>query len=92
MTAAEDIDALIRRADDEIRRVEKDKRGDFAGVTAMAGLTILARHIDALAVKIDGPAADRTEGTVDVRTELADLRRRIEKVADDLERGGQGPG
>jgi hypothetical protein len=92
MTAAEDIDALIHRADDEFRKVEKDKRGDFAGVTAMAGLTILARHIDALADRIDGRAPDRTEGPGDVRTELADLRRRIEKVADDLERGSRGGG
>jgi hypothetical protein len=87
MTAAEDIDALIRRADDELRKVEKDKRGDFAGVTAMAGLTILARYIDALAARIDGTAPARTEGPADVRAELAELRRRIEKLADDLERG-----
>jgi hypothetical protein len=90
MTAAADIDALIRRADDEIRKVEKDKRGDFAGVTAMAGLTILARHIDALAARIDGLAPDPSDGPVDLRAELADLRLRIEMLADGLGRTGDG--
>jgi hypothetical protein len=90
MTAAADIDALIRRADDEIRKVEKDKRSDFAGVTAMAGLTILARHIDALAVRIDRLGPDPGDGPVDVPTELADLRRRIETLAEDLGRGAEG--
>jgi hypothetical protein len=88
MTAAADIDALIRRADDEIRKVEKDKRGDFAGVTAMAGLTILARHIDALATRIDGLVTDPNDGPVDPKAELADLRLKIEMLAEDLGQSG----
>ncbi|HEX3980255.1 MAG TPA: hypothetical protein VHW93_03480 [Acidimicrobiales bacterium] len=90
MTAEADIDALIHRADDEIRKVEKDKRGDFAGVTAMAGLTILARYIDALAVRIDHLGPDQGDGPVDLPTELAELRRRIEKLAEDFGRGAEG--
>jgi hypothetical protein len=90
MTAAADIDALIRRADDEIRKVEKDKRGDFAGVTAMAGLTILARHIDALAARIDGLVPDPNDGPVDLRAELVSLRLKIETLADDFGRSGEG--
>jgi hypothetical protein len=85
MTAAADIEALIRRADNERRNVDKDQRADFAGITAMAGLTILAKHVDALTAKIDSLAAARANGPVDVQTELADLRRRFETLATDLE-------
>jgi hypothetical protein len=91
MTAAADIDALIRRADDEIRKVEKDKRGDFAGVTAMAGLTILARHLDALAARVDDLVSEPNDGPADLQAELSRLRLRIETLADDLgRRGGSG--
>jgi hypothetical protein len=59
MTAQSDIEALIHRADAEYRKVEKGKRAEFAGVTAMTGLTILARHIDALAERLDRLGARR---------------------------------
>jgi hypothetical protein len=62
MTAHADIDALIRKADADYRTIEKEKRADFAGVTAMAGLTILARHIDALTERLDAVAADLRKG------------------------------
>jgi hypothetical protein len=53
MTAQSDIEALIHRADAEYRTVERGKRAEFAGVTAMSGLTILAQHIDALVERLD---------------------------------------
>jgi hypothetical protein len=53
MTAQSDIEELIHRADAEYRTVERGKRAEFAGVTAMTGLTILARHIDTLVERLD---------------------------------------
>lgn len=61
MTAHADIEALIHKADAEYRTIEREKRADFAGVTAMAGLTILARHIDALTERLDHLAAEIAE-------------------------------
>ena len=53
MTARTDIDALIKKADAEYSTLPKDSRTDFAGFTAMGGLTILAKHIDALSARLD---------------------------------------
>jgi hypothetical protein len=65
MTAQSDIESLIHRADAEYRTVEKGKRAEFAGVTAMTGLTILARHIDALVERLD--RLDRPGGGPDIQ-------------------------
>ena len=61
MTAHADIEALIHKADAEYRTIEREKRADFAGVTAMAGLTILARHIDALTERLEHLAGEVAE-------------------------------
>jgi hypothetical protein len=53
MTARADIDALIKKADLEYRTLDSQSRTDFAGFTAMGGLTILAKHIDALSARLD---------------------------------------
>jgi hypothetical protein len=82
MTAQADIDALIRKADAEFKTADKDRRKDFAGFTAMAGLTILAKHVDALAERLDRACPDRSEYPVDVRAELAELRQKIENLSD----------
>ncbi len=90
MTAQSDIEALIHRADAEYRTVERGKRAEFAGVTAMTGLTILARYIDALADRLDG--LDRTGTPGGVEAAVADLRRAVEGLGGRLGEGGRDPG
>jgi hypothetical protein len=92
MTAQADIDALIHRADTEYRTVDKDKRADFAGVTAMAGLTILAKHIDGLAERIDGMDAGRDDSRSRVEEMVAGLRRDVDSLTDEVRRYTGGPG
>ncbi len=89
MTAQSDIEALIHRADAQYRTVEKEKRADFAGVTAMTGLTILARHIDALKERLDG--LSRTGGPDGIGQDVADLRRAVEDLAHKLGKGESDP-
>ncbi len=89
MTAQADIEALIRRADTEYKSVEKDKRADFAGVTAMAGLTILARHIDALVGRLDRDDLNRGSAQPGVESALADLRREVDDLTAEVRNGGR---
>ena len=87
MSARSDIDALIAKADVEFRTTEKSKRTDFAGVTAMAGLTILARHIDALVDRLDGIERSRTGDSSDPGADLAELRRTLGELSERVGRG-----
>ncbi|MGD0394537.1 MAG: hypothetical protein ABSC41_18065 [Acidimicrobiales bacterium] len=89
MTAHSDIEALIHRADAQYRTVEKEKRAEFAGVTAMTGLTILARHIDAIVERLDG--SGRTVAPAGVEQDVADLRRAVEDLARKLGKGERDP-
>ena len=89
MTAQSDIEALIHRADVQYRTVEKDKRAEFAGVTAMTGLTILARHIDALVERLDG--LGRTGMPGGMEQDVVDLRTAVEDLAGKLGKGGIDP-
>ncbi len=86
-SAQDDIAALIARADTEYPTLDKGQRVDFAGVTAMAGLTILARHLDALEERLGRVDPPRREGQVDLGPEVAELRQLVEELTALVRRG-----
>jgi hypothetical protein len=86
-SAQDDIAALIARADTEYPTLDKGRRVDFAGVTAMAGLTILARHLDALNERLDRIDAPTGEGQVDLGSQVAELRQLVEALTAQVNQG-----
>jgi hypothetical protein len=86
-SARDDIAALIARADTEYPTLDKGQRVDFAGVTAMAGLTILARHLDALEERLDRIDPPTGEGQVDLGAQVAELRQLVEELTALVKRG-----
>ena len=60
---------------------------DFAGVTAMAGLTILARHLDALEERLDRIDPPTGEAQVDLGAQVAELRQLVEELTALVKRG-----
>jgi len=91
-SARVDIEALISRADAAYPTLDKSKRVDFAGVTAMAGLTILAQHLDELEERLDRIYPPTGPGAPDVESQVAELHRRVEALTAQVSRGPVGPG
>jgi hypothetical protein len=88
-SAQDDIAALIARADTEYPTLDKGRRVDFAGVTAMAGLTILARHLDALKEQLDRIDPPTGEGHVDLGSQVAELRQLVEELTAREDQGSE---
>ncbi len=88
-SAQDDIAALIARADAEYPTLDKGKRVDFAGVTAMAGLTILARHLDALEERLDQIDPPTGEGQDALGSQVAELRQLVEELTSQVNRGSE---
>jgi hypothetical protein len=86
-SAQEDIAALIARADTEYPTLDKGRRVDFAGVTAMAGLTILARHLDALKERLDRIDPPAGEGHIDLGPQVNELRQLVEELTARVDQG-----